>query len=107
LHLMQMRSPVRDPVVEDRADQGVVAHTGVEALHQGVDHGFVDAGFGPDARDDRFAAHAVFGLGFDGAAGHGLNIGRTRRFGHGRDVAVANAPRPPTYWSVPNEEALS
>ncbi|MNI22211.1 hypothetical protein D3C73_757630 [compost metagenome] len=61
LHLLQMRTPVVDAGVEDRADEIVFAHLGVEALDQGVDHVFVDAGFGADAGHGGFPTCGGFG----------------------------------------------
>src|SRR5262249_7003743 len=42
-HLRQMRTPIRDPRLEDRSEHGIGAYLGVEAVYEALDHRLVDA----------------------------------------------------------------
>ncbi len=90
-----MRAPVVDAGGEDRADEIILAHLGVETFDQGVDHGLVDARFGADAGDGGFATggglgpvrHGTVDAKVEGAVGrtHISKIGSGVAEGHDAD----------------------
>jgi hypothetical protein len=62
-----MRLPIRDPRREDRPDQGIGLHAGIEGPHQALDHRVVDPGRRHQLRCDAGAAlGGVFGVVCDG-----------------------------------------
>ena len=51
-HVFEMRLPVRDARFEDRREQRILPHAGIEAANQRLDHRLVDAGLLLRQRDD-------------------------------------------------------